>query len=99
MNHGIYFKRLLRKLGTAEVVQWLRTFTDLSKDLKSAPINHMVTQNHLELQFVEMKLPFSAFNGHQACTWYIDTHEAKILLSRMYINSRAEKRKKVNCMV
>lgn len=80
------------------MVQWLRTFTDLSKDLKSAPFNHMVTQNHLELQFLEMKLPLSALNGHQAWTWCIDTHEAKILLNRMYMNSRAEK-KKVNCMV
>lgn len=80
------------------MVQWLRTFTDLSKDLKSAPFNHMVTQNHLELQLIEMKLPLSALNGHHAWTWCIDTHEAKILLNIMYMNSRAEK-KKVNCMV
>lgn len=57
----------------------------LTEDLGSVLSTHMVAYNRMEALVPGTTVPFSAFHGHQACTWMIHIR-AKHTYTQIIIN-------------
>lgn len=66
--------------GTGELAQWIRELVALVEDLVSIPRTHMLTPNHLQLQFQGIRCPFLN-SGYR---WCIHTHIVKTLIHLLF---------------
>lgn len=63
----------------------LSALVALTEDLGSVLSTHMVTYNRMETLVPGNTVPFSAFHGHQACTWMVRIR-AKHIYTQIKIN-------------